>query len=83
MRVAGRRRVVQSSIFMFLEQVALGWILEILRLPAESGGAFVTGATVANFSALAAARHAVPGPPFDLVLYDKGHYELHSTSRTA
>ncbi|MEK6280170.1 MAG: aminotransferase class V-fold PLP-dependent enzyme [Acidobacteriota bacterium] len=42
-----------------LEQVALGWLLDVLQLPAESGGAFVTGATVANFTALAAARHAV------------------------
>ena len=43
----------------FVEQVALRWLLEILRLPAECGGAFVTGATVANLCALAAARHAV------------------------
>lgn len=42
-----------------LEQVALRWLLDVLRLPAESGGAFVTGATVANLGALAAARHAV------------------------
>lgn len=42
-----------------LEQVALRWLLELLRLPPESGGAFVTGATVANLTALAAARHAV------------------------
>ena len=42
-----------------LEQVALRWILEILGLPAECGGAFVTGATIANFSALAAARRSV------------------------
>ena len=42
-----------------LEQVALRWLLEVLRLPPESGGAFVTGATVANFCALAAARHAL------------------------
>lgn len=43
----------------YLEQVALRWLLEVLQLPAECGGAFVTGATVANFCALAAARHAV------------------------
>ena len=43
----------------FLEQVALRWLLEALRLPAGCAGAFVTGATVANLSALAAARHAV------------------------
>lgn len=42
-----------------LEQVALRWLLDLFKLPAECGGAFVTGATMANFSALAAARHAV------------------------
>ncbi|HEX5612870.1 MAG TPA: aminotransferase class V-fold PLP-dependent enzyme [Burkholderiales bacterium] len=42
-----------------IEQVALRWLLELLRLPRECGGAFVTGATVANLCALAAARHAV------------------------
>jgi glutamate/tyrosine decarboxylase-like PLP-dependent enzyme len=42
-----------------LEHVALRWLLDLLRLPADSEGAFVTGATVANFSALAAARGAV------------------------
>ena len=42
-----------------LEQIALDWLLDVLRLPPESGGAFVTGATVANFTALAAARHGV------------------------
>jgi glutamate/tyrosine decarboxylase-like PLP-dependent enzyme len=42
-----------------LEQVALRWLLDVLRLPAEAGGAFVTGGTMANFTALAAARHAL------------------------
>ncbi len=42
-----------------LEQVALRWLLDVLRLPPECAGAFVTGATVANLCALAAARHAV------------------------
>jgi glutamate/tyrosine decarboxylase-like PLP-dependent enzyme len=42
-----------------IEQIALGWLLDVLKLPPESGGAFVTGATVANFTALAAGRHAV------------------------
>jgi glutamate/tyrosine decarboxylase-like PLP-dependent enzyme len=41
------------------EAVALRWTLEILGLPATSAGGFVTGATVANMTALAAARHAV------------------------
>jgi glutamate/tyrosine decarboxylase-like PLP-dependent enzyme len=42
-----------------LEEVSLRWLLDALALPATCGGAFVTGATVANFTALAAARHAV------------------------
>jgi glutamate/tyrosine decarboxylase-like PLP-dependent enzyme len=43
----------------FLEQIALRWLLELLKLPPKSGGAFVTGATMANFCGLADARHAV------------------------
>jgi glutamate/tyrosine decarboxylase-like PLP-dependent enzyme len=42
-----------------LEQVALRWLLELFDLPSTAGAAFVTGATMANFSALAAARHVV------------------------
>jgi glutamate/tyrosine decarboxylase-like PLP-dependent enzyme len=42
-----------------LEQIALRWLLEVLQLPAGSGGAFVTGTTVAHFTALAAARRTV------------------------
>jgi glutamate/tyrosine decarboxylase-like PLP-dependent enzyme len=48
-----------TPIAALLEEVSLAWLLDVLRLPAGSGGAFVTGATVANFTALAAARHAV------------------------
>jgi glutamate/tyrosine decarboxylase-like PLP-dependent enzyme len=43
----------------YLEQVSLRWLLDVLQLPPTCGGAFVTGATVANLCALAAARHAV------------------------
>jgi glutamate/tyrosine decarboxylase-like PLP-dependent enzyme len=43
----------------FLEQIALRWLLDLLHLPADCTGAFVTGATVANLCALAAARHGV------------------------
>ena len=42
-----------------LEQLALRWLLSLFRLPEDCGGAFVTGGTMANFSALAAARNAV------------------------
>ena len=42
-----------------IEAVALAWLVDVLGLPPQSQGAFVTGATMANFTALAAARHAV------------------------
>ena len=42
-----------------LEKTSLRWLIELLGLPQGSGGAFVTGATIANFCALAAARHSV------------------------
>ena len=42
-----------------LELIALQWLLDALHLPATSAAGFVTGATMANFTALAAARHAL------------------------
>lgn len=51
--------VVMSPTAAALEEIALRWLIELLGLPPESGGGFVTGATMANFTALAAARHAL------------------------
>lgn len=42
-----------------LEDVALRWLRDVLGLPQETGVGFVTGATMANFTCLAAARHTV------------------------
>src|ERR1051326_4919549 len=42
-----------------LEEVAMRWLLDLLGLPPTSGVGFVTCATQANFSGLAAARHAL------------------------
>jgi glutamate/tyrosine decarboxylase-like PLP-dependent enzyme len=42
-----------------VEAVAAGWLLDLLDLPRESSVGFVTGATVANFVCLAAARSEV------------------------
>lgn len=50
---------VASPIAAHLEDVALGWLLDLFRLPPGCGGAFVTGAQMANFVCLGAARHAV------------------------
>lgn len=41
------------------ETVAARWLLELLQLPAGCSVGFVTGATMANFTALAAARTAL------------------------
>jgi glutamate/tyrosine decarboxylase-like PLP-dependent enzyme len=51
--------VVLSPIAAKLEAVAMGWLLDLLALPAECAAGFVTCATQANFSGLAAARHAL------------------------
>ena len=74
-----------------IERVAMQWVLEALDLPAEAGAAFVTGATMANFAALAAARRAVllahghdvdreglrSGPDITVVAGEQAHATLH------
>ena len=50
---------VMSPVAARLEQIALDWIVGLLGLPAGTGGAFVTGATMASFTGLAAARRCV------------------------
>jgi glutamate/tyrosine decarboxylase-like PLP-dependent enzyme len=42
-----------------LDDLALRWVIELLGLPAGTGGGFVTGATMASATCLAAARDAV------------------------
>jgi glutamate/tyrosine decarboxylase-like PLP-dependent enzyme len=79
-----------SPVAAKLEEVALRWLLEILDLPAGSAGGFVTGATMANFSGLAAARHAVlrnlgwdveanglfGAPPISVIVGEEVHVSL-------
>ncbi len=48
-----------SPVGTVLEEVSLGWLLDVLQLPSGCAGSFVSGATVANFTSLAAARRAV------------------------
>jgi glutamate/tyrosine decarboxylase-like PLP-dependent enzyme len=81
---------ITSPIASVLEQIALGWLLDVLSLPAEAGGGFVSGATMANFTALAAARHALlkkqgwdveakglfNAPPVSVVLGDEVHVSV-------
>jgi len=50
---------VMSPTASVLNRVALRWVTELLGLPEGAGGGFVTGATMANATCLAAARDAV------------------------
>jgi len=50
---------VSSPAAALFEEAALRWLKEALDLPRSAEGAFVTGATMANFTCLAAARHQV------------------------
>ena len=51
--------VVISPTTAKLETVALRWLLDALHLPSTCAAGFVTGATMANFTCLAAARHSL------------------------
>jgi glutamate/tyrosine decarboxylase-like PLP-dependent enzyme len=48
-----------SPVSSVIEEVAREWLLELFDLPRESSIGFVTGGQMANFTCLAAARHAV------------------------
>jgi glutamate/tyrosine decarboxylase-like PLP-dependent enzyme len=50
---------VRSPAAAVAEEVAGTWLLELFGLPREASVGFTSGGTMANFTALAAARHAV------------------------
>ena len=78
---------ISSPIGAALEEITSRWLLDVLRLPPECGCGFVTGATMANFTALAAARSAVleqagwdveaeglsGAPPVSVVVSEESH----------
>jgi glutamate/tyrosine decarboxylase-like PLP-dependent enzyme len=81
---------VMSPIAIKLEAISLQWLLDVLALPAGCGGGFVSGATMANLSGLAAARHALlqrldwnveaqglfGAPPITVVVGEEVHVSL-------
>jgi glutamate/tyrosine decarboxylase-like PLP-dependent enzyme len=81
---------VMSPVAAELEEVVLGWVCEALGLPEKCEGGLVTCATMANFTALVAARHALlvragwnvaddgmfGAPPIDVVVGDEVHASL-------
>ena len=48
-----------SPVASFIEEVCRKWLVSVLGLPPQTTIGFATGATMANFSGLAAARHAL------------------------
>ena len=78
---------VTSPVAARLEEISLRWTRELLGLPGGAEGGFVTGGTMANFTALAAARHAVlsnvgwdveergliGAPPVTVILGEEAH----------
>lgn len=81
---------VTSPVAAALEHISLEWIVDVLSLPRGTAGGLVTGATMANFSALAAARHALldrrgwdverdglfGAPPITVVVGDEVHVSV-------
>jgi len=81
---------VMSPIAARTEAIALRWLIDVLGLPEGTAAGFVTGATTANFTALAAARHALlerqgwdvesrglfGAPPLTVVVGDEVHVSL-------
>ncbi|MEA2162937.1 MAG: hypothetical protein QOK37_1064 [Thermoanaerobaculia bacterium] len=78
-----------------VEDVARQWLLELFDLPRNASVGFVTGGQMANFTALAAARHGVlrrvgwnaeenglaGAPPVHLVVSAASHITIHSSMR--
>jgi glutamate/tyrosine decarboxylase-like PLP-dependent enzyme len=86
---------VLSPLNAVAEQVAARWILDIAGLPEHWSVGFVTGGSMANFTALAAARrHVLAGvgwdveedgltgaPPLTVVVNDEAHYSIATSLR--
>jgi glutamate/tyrosine decarboxylase-like PLP-dependent enzyme len=82
---------VMSPVASKLEDIALAWLVDVLKLPKGTGGAFVSGATMGSFTGLAAARHTVleragwdvearglfGAPPITVVVGAEAHATVH------
>jgi glutamate/tyrosine decarboxylase-like PLP-dependent enzyme len=81
---------VMSPVAAELEDVVLRWVCEALGLPADCEGGLVTCATMANFAALAAARHSLlekagwnvvddgmfDAPPIEVIVGEEVHASI-------
>jgi glutamate/tyrosine decarboxylase-like PLP-dependent enzyme len=81
---------VSSPISAQLESISRKWLNSLLHLPPETEAGFVTGATMANFTALASARHSLlagvgwnveedglfGAPPLNVIIGEEAHVSL-------
>jgi glutamate/tyrosine decarboxylase-like PLP-dependent enzyme len=86
---------VLSPLVSVVETVTADWVRDIVGLPDGWSAGFVTGCQMANFSALAAARHHVlaaagwdveadglaGAPPVEIVTSDESHYTVFTSLR--
>ena len=81
---------VMSPVAAKIEEIVLAWMIDAFGLPSTCGAGFVTGTTMANFTALAAARTALlqrkgwdveenglfGAPPLSVIVGDEVHVSL-------
>jgi glutamate/tyrosine decarboxylase-like PLP-dependent enzyme len=86
---------VMSPIAAVVEQIVAGWLKDLFGLPAAWSVGFVTGAQMANVTALLTARHHLlqqagwdverqglfGAPPIDVVVSDESHRTITSALR--
>jgi glutamate/tyrosine decarboxylase-like PLP-dependent enzyme len=86
---------VVSPLMSVLEDMAARWLLDLFDLPRTAGVGFTTGCQMANFTCLAAARHAVlrdagwnveeqglqGGPRLNVVVSAQSHVTIHVALR--
>ncbi|MFZ0500748.1 MAG: aminotransferase class V-fold PLP-dependent enzyme [Steroidobacteraceae bacterium] len=79
-----------SPLVAVIEEIVVGWLLEIAGLPATMSAGITTGCQMASFTGLAAARHRVleragwdveadglfGAPPIDVIVSDEAHYTI-------
>jgi glutamate/tyrosine decarboxylase-like PLP-dependent enzyme len=86
---------VLSPLAAVIEQIVTTWVTDLAGLPKTWSAGYVTGCQMANFTALAAARHHVlreagwdverdglfGAPPIDVIVSDESHYTIFTALR--
>ena len=86
---------VMSPLASVVEQIAANWLKDLMGLPAAWSVGFVTGAQMANFTGLLAARHYLlsqvgwnverdglfGAPPIDVIVSDESHRTIFTALR--